>query len=125
MAGKTDQRRRRRVRRHARVRKTVSGTPQRPRLAVHRSHRHIVAQVIDDTTGRTVSSASTLDAEVRGRLDGAAGGTMAAAAEVGRVVAVRARAAGIAQVVFDRGGYAYHGRVAALAAAARDEGLEL
>jgi len=125
MAGKTDQRRRRRVRRHARVRKTVSGTSQRPRLAVHRSHRHIVAQVIDDTTGRTVSSASTLDAEVRARLDGAAGGTVVAAAEVGRVVASRARAAGITQVVFDRGGYAYHGRVAALAAAARDEGLEL
>jgi len=125
MAGKIDQRRRRRVRRHARVRKAVSGTPQRPRLAVHRSRRHIVAQVIDDTTGRTVSSASTLDADVRARLDGAAGGTVAAAAEVGRLVASRARAAGISQVVFDRGGYAYHGRVAALAAAARDEGLEL
>ncbi|MFN0092630.1 MAG: 50S ribosomal protein L18 [Acidimicrobiales bacterium] len=110
-----------RVRRHRRVRKTVRGTPERPRLAVFRSNRHIVAQVIDDLGGRTLAAASTLEAGVRG-----AGGTgnKAAAARVGALVAERAQATGVSQVVFDRGGFRYHGRVAALADAAREAGLE-
>jgi large subunit ribosomal protein L18 len=108
-----------RLRRHRRVRKSVTGTEVRPRLAVFRSARHISAQVIDDKAGRTVAAASTTQAGVA---DGVTG--IAAATEVGRVVAERAREAGIATVVFDRGGYKYHGRVAALADAARDAGLE-
>jgi len=107
-----------RLHRHRRVRAKVSGTPGRPRLAVYRSNRGIVAQVIDDVAGRTLAAASSLDREVRGtpRAD--------APAVVGRLVAERARAAGIASVVFDRGGYLYHGRVKALAEAARESGLE-
>ena len=108
-----------RLRRHRRVRKSVTGTEARPRLAVFRSTRHISAQVIDDSAGRTVAAASSVQAGVA---DGVTG--IAAATEVGRVVAERAREAGIATVVFDRGGYKYHGRVAALADAARDAGLE-
>jgi len=108
-----------RLRRHRRVRKSVTGTDVRPRLAVFRSAKHISAQVIDDQAGRTVAAAST---EQAGVADGVTG--IAAATEVGRVVAERAREAGIATVVFDRGGYKYHGRVAALADAARDAGLE-
>lgn len=108
-----------RLRRHRRVRKSVTGTEARPRLAVFRSAKHISAQVIDDSAGRTVAAASTVQAGVA---DGVTG--IAAATEVGRVVAERAREAGIATVVFDRGGYKYHGRVAALADAARDAGLE-
>ncbi len=108
-----------RLRRHRRVRKSVTGTEARPRLAVFRSTKHISAQVIDDSAGRTVAAASTVQAGVA---DGVTG--IAAATEVGRVVAERARDAGIATVVFDRGGYKYHGRVAALADAARDAGLE-
>lgn len=108
-----------RQRRHRRIRKAVRGTAARPRLAVFRSSRHISAQVIDDQTGRTMASASTQQAGVA---DGTTG--VAAATEVGRLVAERAREAGIATVVFDRGGYLYHGRVAALADAARDAGLE-
>ncbi|HEX8581332.1 MAG TPA: 50S ribosomal protein L18 [Acidimicrobiales bacterium] len=110
-----------RLRRHRRVRKKVVGTPARPRLAVFRSNRHIVAQVIDDRAGRTLAAASTLEADLR---SGATGNKEAAAA-VGRRVAERAQAAGITAVVFDRGGFRYHGRVAALADAARDAGLEL
>ena len=108
-----------RQRRHRRVRKSVRGSESRPRLAVFRSARHISAQVIDDRSGRTVAAASTVQ-------DGVAEGVtgVAAATEVGRVVAERAREAGIATVVFDRGGYKYHGRVAALADAAREAGLE-
>ncbi|HCW01081.1 MAG: 50S ribosomal protein L18 [Acidimicrobiales bacterium] len=108
-----------RQRRHRRVRKSVRGSESRPRLAVFRSARHISAQVIDDRSGRTVAAASTVQ-------DGVAEGVtgVAAATEVGRVVAERAREAGIASVVFDRGGYKYHGRVAALADAAREAGLE-
>ena len=108
-----------RLRRHRRVRKSVTGTEARPRLTVFRSTKHISAQVIDDSAGCTVAAASSVQAGVA---DGVTG--IAAATEVGRVVAERAREAGIATVVFDRGGYLYHGRVAALADAARDAGLE-
>jgi large subunit ribosomal protein L18 len=110
-----------RLRRHHRVRKKVSGTPERPRLAVFRSNRHIVAQVIDDTMGRTLAAASSLEASVR-----AMGhtGNKAASAEVGKLIAERAKAAGVTKVAFDRGGFLYHGRVAALADAARQAGLE-
>jgi large subunit ribosomal protein L18 len=120
MSDKSKQKRVARDRRHARVRKQVHGTPERPRLAVFRSNRHMVAQVIDDRAGRTLAAASTLEGDLRG---GATGNRDAAAA-VGRLVAERARAAGIEQVVFDRGGFRYHGRVAALADAARAAGLE-
>ena len=109
-----------RARRHFRLRKKISGTAERPRLVVTRSSRHIVAQVIDDLAGRTVVSASTLEADVRA-LDG---DKKARAAKVGALVAARAKDAGIAQVVFDRGGHNYHGRIAALADAAREAGLE-
>ncbi|MGH9305141.1 MAG: 50S ribosomal protein L18 [Acidimicrobiales bacterium] len=110
-----------RQRRHRRVRKHVSGTSERPRLAVFRSNRHIAAQVIDDTTGRTLAAASTLEASLRAT----ATGNSDAAASVGRLVAERAAAKGVTRVVFDRGGSRYHGRVAALADAARAAGLEL
>jgi len=109
-----------RTRRHARIRKKINGTPQRPRLVVTRSARHITAQLVDDLVGRTLASASTLEADVRS-LDG---DKKARAAEVGRLVAGRARAAGISAAVFDRGGHDYHGRIAALAEAAREAGLE-
>ncbi len=109
-----------RRRRHARVRQKVSGTPERPRLSVFRSNRHIVAQVIDDVGGRTLVAASTLEPALR---QGPTG-TVAAAAEVGRLVATRAKDKGVARVVFDRGSARYHGRVAALADAAREAGLE-
>ena len=110
-----------RARRHARVRKKVIGTADRPRLAVFRSNAHISAQVIDDSAGRTLAAAATVEKDVR-----SAGGTgnKTAAALVGRLVAERARAAGVQRVVFDRGGFQYHGRVAALADAAREAGLE-
>jgi large subunit ribosomal protein L18 len=105
-----------------RVRKHVSGTPERPRLNVYRSLAHIYAQVIDDTDGRTLVAASTLDASLKPEL-----GTLNKTAEaqaVGRLVAQRALAAGINAVVFDRGGYGYHGRIKALADAAREAGLQ-
>ena len=117
----TSKRLRLRQRRHARVRKTVVGTPQRPRLAVFRSNRHISAQVIDDLHGRTLAAASTVENDLRGGPTA----TKEAASSVGRLVAERARAAGIERVVFDRGGFLYHGRVAAVAEAARQAGLEL
>ena len=111
-----------RQRRHARVRKHVLGTPERPRLCVFRSLKHIHAQVIDDTQAHTLVSASTLDAEVREQL---AGKDKEAQAEVvGMVLAKRASEAGIQAVVFDRGGYKYHGRVKSLADAARKGGLQ-
>ncbi|MGQ9525624.1 MAG: 50S ribosomal protein L18 [Armatimonadota bacterium] len=113
-----------RIRRHRRVRKKVSGTPQRPRLCVFRSLRHIYAQVIDDVAGATLVSASTLEPEVRELLNGSGGGNVEAAKKVGAVVARRAVEKGITRVVFDRGGYKYHGRVKALAEAAREGGLE-
>jgi large subunit ribosomal protein L18 len=107
---------------HLRVRTRVTGTPERPRLCVFRSLNHIYAQVVDDRTGRTVVSASSLDKETRKQLKG--GGNVATAKVVGKAIAERARAAGIEQVVFDRGGYKYHGRIQALAEAAREAGLK-
>ena len=111
-----------RVIRHARVRKKISGTPEMPRLCVYRSNKSIYAQVIDDTKGVTLVSASTLDPAIKGQLDDK---TKTGASQlVGKLVAERAIAAGITNVVFDRGGYLYTGRVAALAAAAREAGLK-
>jgi large subunit ribosomal protein L18 len=109
-------------RRHRRIRARVSGTAERPRLNVFRSLTNIYAQVIDDISGRTLASASTIDREVAKQVDGKS--KLEAAKIVGQVVAARAKAAGVAQVVFDRGGYQYHGRVAALAEGAREGGLE-
>src|SRR2546421_696961 len=108
-----------RARRHLRVRKKVHGTAARPRLVVTRSTRHITAQVVDDTTNRTLVSASSLDESVRG----VSGDKKARAAAVGKLVAERTKAAGIEAVVFDRAGNRYHGRIAALADAAREGGL--
>ncbi len=107
---------------HLRVRTRVTGTPERPRLCVYRSLGHIYAQLIDDRTGRTLASASSLDKEMRKQLKG--GGNVAAAKVVGKAIAERARAAGVELVVFDRGGYKYHGRVQALAESAREAGLK-
>jgi large subunit ribosomal protein L18 len=109
-----------RARRHFRVRRVVSGTATRPRLVVTRSLRHITAQVVDDTRGHTVAAASSLDATIRGT----DGDKKAVAARVGALVAERAKAAGISKVVFDRGGNRYAGRIASLADAAREAGLE-
>ena len=111
----------RRLRRRQRVRKGMFGTPERPRLAVFRSSKHIYAQMINDQTGTTLVSASTVDPEIRAQLK--YGGNKAAAVVVGRVVADRAKKAGIDRICFDRRSYKYHGRVAALAQAARDAGL--
>lgn len=113
-------RRQARAKRHVRIRKKISGSPQRPRLVVSRSSRHIVAQVIDDTVGHTLAAASTLEADMRSF----EGDKKAKATRVGELVASRASEKGVNSVVFDRGGHAYHGRVAALADAARDGGLE-
>ena len=109
-----------RIRRHGRVRKYVHGTAERPRLAVFRSNRHITVQVIDDASGVTLASASTNEAQLRS----GATGNIEAAKATGKLVADRATAAGVTKVVFDRGGNLYHGRVAALADAAREAGLE-
>ncbi len=111
-----------RIRVHRRIRTRVEGTPERPRLFVHRSLGHIYASVIDDLSGRTLVSASSVDKKMRTQLKG--GGNVAAAKVVGKEVAERALAAKIEQVVFDRGGYKYHGRVQALANAAREAGLK-
>ncbi|WP_156252137.1 50S ribosomal protein L18 [Pseudactinotalea terrae] len=110
-----------RARRHLRLRKRIHGTPQRPRLVVNRSARHMVAQLVDDTTGTTLASASTLEVDVRA----AEGVKTDKARLVGELVAERATAAGITAAVFDRGGNAYHGRVAAVADGAREKGLAL
>ncbi len=110
-----------RNRRHLRVRKKISGTAARPRLVVTRSLRHMVAQVVDDTTGRTVASATSMESDLRA-LDG---GKTVKARRVGELVGDRAKAAGIDEVVFDRAGNQYHGRVAAVADGARDSGLTL
>jgi large subunit ribosomal protein L18 len=107
-----------RLRRHRRVRAKLSGTADRPRLSVYRSNKSISAQVIDDVAGRTLASASSLDKNLSGTKRGQA------PAAVGKLVAERAKAAGVSSVVFDRGGYLFHGRVKALADAAREEGLE-
>jgi large subunit ribosomal protein L18 len=109
-----------RTRRHLRVRKKVAGSAQRPRLSVTRSARHIYAQLIDDSTGRTIAAASTLDPTLRT----ASGDKKEKANRVGRLVAERAKSAGVTSVVFDRGGNRYHGRIAALAEGARESGLE-
>ncbi|MGB6391330.1 MAG: 50S ribosomal protein L18 [Candidatus Acidiferrales bacterium] len=111
-----------RQRLHKRLRQKLAGTTERPRLCVHRSTKHIRVQVIDDQTGKTLVSASSLDAEVRKIIKG--GGNIAAAKVVGKVIAERARAKGVEKVVYDRGGYQYHGRVQALAEAAREAGLK-
>lgn len=110
-----------RARRHTRVRRKVVGTPQRPRLAIFRSNRHIVAQVIDDLNGRTLAAASTHEPDVR---QAGTTGNKEAAGRVGSLIAQRASAVGVSRVVFDRGGNKYHGRVASLADAAREGGLE-
>jgi large subunit ribosomal protein L18 len=122
MSTVAQERSRARARRHRRVRKTIVGTAERPRLAAFRSNKHFVLQVIDDSTGRTLAAASTYEAEVRsaGRT-----GSVAGAERVGTLVAERAKAAGVDKVVFDRGGFLYHGRIAAAADAARAAGLEL
>lgn len=109
-----------RARRHFRIRKNLRGTPAAPRLVVHRSSRHMHVQVIDDLAGHTLVAASTMEAEIRA----VEGDKKAKGAKVGQLIAERAKAAGIEQVVFDRAGYKYHGRVAALADAAREGGLK-
>ena len=109
-----------RARRHFRLRKRVSGSPQRPRLVVNRSSRHIAVQLVDDLAGHTLAAASSIEPEVRA-VDG---DKKAKAVRVGELIAARAKAVGVDRVVFDRGGYGYHGRIAALADAAREAGLE-
>jgi len=111
-----------RLRIHRRIRKKISGTPERPRLAVFRSQSHIYAQVIDDGTGRTVCSASSLDEALK--KDKKRGANVASAKAVGSLIATRAKEKGILAVVFDRGGFQYHGRIKALADAAREGGLK-
>lgn len=111
-----------RLKRHLRVRKKINGTTQRPRLSVFRSSKHIYAQLIDDVQGVTIAQASTLDKEVAEQISN--GGNVEAARKIGEVIAARAKAKGFDKVVFDRGGYLYHGRIQALADAAREAGLE-
>ncbi|NLB90886.1 MAG: 50S ribosomal protein L18 [Clostridiales bacterium] len=111
-----------RVIRHARVRKKISGTPETPRLCVYRSSKHIYAQIIDDSKGHTLVAASTIDPQLKGQFDEV--DKKGASKLVGKLVAERALQAGIKSVVFDRGGYIYTGRVAQLAAGAREAGLE-
>ncbi|NBT12167.1 MAG: 50S ribosomal protein L18 [Planctomycetia bacterium] len=113
---------RQRIRRRNRVRRSLRGTAERPRLAVFRTHKHIYAQVIDDMAGRTLASASSMDKQIRDSIG--FGGNKQAAEAIGRAVAERAQAAGVTKVCFDRGAFRYHGRVAALADAARAAGLE-
>lgn len=105
-----------------RIRKKIAGTPERPRLAVFRSQAHIYAQVIDDDAGKTLCSASTVDKELRGKSK--TGANLAAAKAVGQLIATRAKEKGVTAVVFDRGGFQYHGRIKALADAAREAGLQ-
>ncbi|HVB35749.1 MAG TPA: 50S ribosomal protein L18 [Candidatus Acidoferrales bacterium] len=107
---------------HQRMRQTLAGSEDRPRLCVYRSLKHIRVQVIDDHKRHTLAAASSLDADVKGQIKG--GGNIAAAKVVGKIIAERARAAGVEKVVFDRGGYQYHGRIQALAEAAREAGLK-
>ena len=120
--GKARTARAKRVVRHIRVRRKIHGVPERPRMAVFRSSQHISVQVIDDSIGHTLASASDMDAEIRAQCQGKP--KTEVARMVGAVAATRSRAAGVTKVVFDRGGYAYHGRVQALAEAAREGGLE-
>ena len=121
MTSAASQRHAGRLRRHRRVRKKITGTAERPRLAVYRSNKHITVQVINDLDGRTIASASTVEAEQRKQ---GSGSTVDAAKRIGTLVAQRAKAAGVSKVVYDRGGFIYHGRVAAAADAAREAGLE-
>ncbi|GLX71107.1 50S ribosomal protein L18 [Paenibacillus glycanilyticus] len=111
-----------RLKRHLRVRKKINGTVARPRLSVFRSAKHIYAQLIDDVQGVTIASASTVDKELTEAIGN--GGSVEAARQVGQLIAQRAQAKGVSQIVFDRGGYLYHGRIQALAEAAREAGLE-
>jgi large subunit ribosomal protein L18 len=111
-----------RKKRHARVRRTVTGTAERPRLNVFRSSKHIYAQLVDDVAGKTILSASTLDEELKGSVDN--GANVDAAKKVGQLIAKRAKEQGHESIVFDRGGYLYHGRIKALADGAREEGLQ-
>lgn len=111
-----------RLKRHLRVRKKIQGTAARPRLNVFRSSKHLYAQLIDDVAGVTLASASTMDKDLKGQIEN--GGNVEAARKVGELIAKRGKDAGVVQVVFDRGGYLYHGRIQALADAAREAGLE-
>ncbi|NLL19258.1 MAG: 50S ribosomal protein L18 [Clostridia bacterium] len=111
-----------RVKKHYRIRNKISGTPERPRLCVYRSNKHIYAQIIDDVNGNTLVAASTLEAPLKGEL--ATCCNKEAAKQVGKLIGEKALAKGIKSVVFDRGGYLYHGRVASLAEGAREAGLE-
>ena len=120
MSNTAQQRRTGRIARHRRVRKKIHGTAARPRLAVFRSNKHLSLQLIDDDAGRTLVSASTTEPTLKGK----GGATVAAAGLLGKALADRAKSAGVTQVVFDRGGFLYHGRIAAAAAAAREAGLE-
>ena len=113
-----------RLKRHTRVRKRVQGTPTRPRLNVYRSSNNIYAQVVDDLAGKTLAAASSLDSTLRQADNKSAGGNVSAAHAVGALIADRAKAAGVTKVVFDRGGYLYHGRIKGLADGARENGLE-
>lgn len=121
MSSISQERREARIRRHRRVRKKIHGTPERPRLAVFRSKKHLTLQLIDDEAGRTLASASSTEPEQRAL---GSGGTVEAARRLGVLLAERAKVAGISTVVFDRGGFLYHGRVAAVAEVAREAGLE-
>ncbi|MGI9643841.1 MAG: 50S ribosomal protein L18 [Ilumatobacteraceae bacterium] len=114
-------RREARIRRHRRVRKKIHGTAARPRMAVFRSNKHLSVQLVDDDAGTTLAAVSTTEADLR---SGGSSSSVEAAGRVGTLIAERAKAAGIEQVVFDRGGFAYHGRIAAVASAAREAGLE-
>jgi large subunit ribosomal protein L18 len=107
---------------HTRIRKKIEGTPERPRLNVYRSVNHIYVQVIDDTIGKTIAQASTVEGRTKGQRS--TGGNVASAKEIGKRIAERAKEKGITKVVFDRGGYLYHGRIKALAEAAREAGLQ-
>ena len=113
-----------RLRRHRRVRKKIHGTAERPRLAVYRSNKHLIVQVIDDDAGRTLCAASSLEKELKGEAAGKRGADVDAAKKVGALIATRAKEKGIEAVVFDRGGFQYHGRIKALADAARESGLK-
>ena len=123
MAKKTSRRQQVRQRRHLRIRQKVSGTPERPRLSVYRSQKHIQAQLIDDTTGRSLMGVTDYSEDLAGKV-AALKGKCEKSREVGRFLGAKAIEAGITQVVFDRGGYLYHGRVKALAEGAREAGLK-
>ncbi|AMW33023.1 LSU ribosomal protein L18P [Fervidobacterium changbaicum] len=119
---KREDRKKLRLIRHRRIRKKIFGTPERPRLAVYRSEKHIYAQIIDDIAGRTLVAASTVEKDIKEKVKKT--WNVAAAKEVGKIIAERALAKGITTVVFDRGGFKYHGRIKALADAAREAGLK-